>query len=874
MAMTFVVAGQSNASKQFDVLNDEVTALHSAGATQTFDYSLSESRQAYALTITLPVPKFAQALYIHSVTVNGVALDLAKAQVVSPSGQLAPYQGQLIAGTLTFDLSSLAPRTPGPNGPSAPADYHVVVTASGDHTVAEAGPSMAVAIDGTQISGLGGAEAFAEATRHYFADPSVTMIDTAVMGSTVDDLVNPTGAGTWWNLDTNQPGALLLNAVQTVKASGHDVTGIIWAQGEQEAINLSTRTPKTSADRYIQSTEAVFAYFRAALGNPNLPIFIQQLGDDKPANKPDSLNPYFDVIRAAQIKVAAETAHAYMAAPTYDLAIMPGGIHFTPQSYATIGQRLAAYVAAEFGAPNLKSDPQPQMAAAQFVDRHTLDVQVTGFAAADGSQAIAPQFFAGVDAAGSQTPLSATWKSADVIELSFANDFAGAASIAYVDGARGWLWDKPLYGTAGPVPLPMAAGALTVTAESWIVSSTGSAAAPAQWLLDALPGGAGSAVLTSVAGQGGLSAALAADGTGGQNILLATPHAGAYSLQYAATGTGIAQQGTVSVQVVPGGAPLVGTEQADVVVGGPGNDTLDGGAGADAMYGGAGNDTYVVDNVGDKAVELAGAGVDTVRTSLASYTLPANVETLVYTGVGNFTGHGSGHADTLIGGPGDDLLDGGAGADVMQGGSGNDTYVVDNAGDQVIEASGGGTDTVRTALASYALGANVENLIHTGAAAFQGTGNALANTIVGGSGADVIAGGGGGDWLTGGAGADTFVFNAVSDSTGPGYDFITDFDATTDKLDLWFTVSGVGAAIAAGSLSTASFDQDLAAAVNAGHLASHQAALFTPSAGGLAGETFLIVDVNGVAGYQAGADLVIDLHHPLHIASFGPADFI
>ena len=74
--------------------------------------------------------------------------------------------------------------------------------------------------------------------------------------------------------------------------------------------------------------------------------------------------------------------------------------------------------------------------------------------------------------------------------------------------------------------------------------------------------------------------------------------------------------------------------------------------------------------------------------------------------------------------------------------------------------------------------------------------------------------------------------------------------------------------------AAASFDQDLAAAVNAGHLAGHQAVLFTPAAGGLAGETFLVVDVNGVAGYQAGADLVIDLHHPLHIASFGPADFI
>ena len=888
MAMTFVVAGQSNAFKQFDIFNDQVTALHSAGAQQTFEYTLSEAVQARALTITLPIPKHGQALFISGVTVNGVAMDLTKAIVVPPTGPPVAYGGQFTTGTLTIDLSSIAPRTPGPNGPSSPVDYDVVVTASGARTNAEAGPSMATAIDGIQISGLGGAQAFAEAARHYFADPSVTMISTGVGGSTVDDRVNPTASPTWWHLDTNQPGPLLLDAVAAAKASGQPVTGIIWAQGEQEAINLSTTKPTTSVDRYIQSTEAGFAYFRAALGQPNLPIFIQELGPDKPANKPDELNPFFDVIRAAQIKIAAETPHVSIAASTYDLDIMQGGIHFTPQSYVAIGQRLAAFVAADLGAPNAASDPQPRMAAAQVVDHHTLDVRLAGFAAGDVGQVIAPQFFAATDANAEQAPLTAVWKSADTIELSFGQDFTSAVSLAYVDGAQGWLWDRPLMSTAGPVALPMAPGVLAAHDESWIVASGGSASAPAQWLLDALPGGGGSAVLTSVTGEDGLSASLAA----GANILLTTPHAGAYELQYTTTGGGIDQQGVVALQVVAGGTALIGTEQADVIVGSAGDDTLDGGAGSDALYGGAGNDAYTVDDPGDRVIELAGGGVDTVRTSLSSFSIPANVEVLVYTGAGDFSGKGSGHAETLIGGPGDDLLDGGAGADVLQGGLGNDTYVVDNVGDKVIEAPGGGVDTVRTVLASYALGADVENLVHTGAGAFTGTGNGLANLIVGGSGADVLAGaagadvlqGGSGadrliggadaDTLTGGAGADIFVFNAVSDSTGQAHDLITDFDATTDKLDLWFAVSGVGAAIAAGSLSTASFDQDLAAAVNAGHLASHQAVLFTPSAGGLAGETFLIVDVNGVAGYQAGADLVIDLHHPLHIASFGPADFI
>lgn len=58
------------------------------------------------------------------------------------------------------------------------------------------------------------------------------------------------------------------------------------------------------------------------------------------------------------------------------------------------------------------------------------------------------------------------------------------------------------------------------------------------------------------------------------------------------------------------------------------NNILDGMGGADTMAGGKGDDSYYLDNAGDKIVEQAGEGVDTVYAT-ASTTLSANVENLV-----------------------------------------------------------------------------------------------------------------------------------------------------------------------------------------------------------------------------------------------------
>lgn len=210
---------------------------------------------------------------------------------------------------------------------------------------------------------------------------------------------------------------------------------------------------------------------------------------------------------------------------------------------------------------------------------------------------------------------------------------------------------------------------------------------------------------------------------------------------------------------------LAGTSAADTITGLEGADFIDGRAGADRMEGGAGNDVYVADNIGDAIIERPGEGVDEVRTTLQTYVLGANVESLSYTGtVGSFTGVGNELVNIITGGAAADLLDGGAGGDRLIGGLGNDTYVVDDRNDRLFEGTEGGIDTAWSHLAGYALAANVEILVGRLQTAQRLVGNTLENEIYGQSGRDLLDGAAGADRMTGGAGNDTYVVDNADDS--------------------------------------------------------------------------------------------------------------
>jgi Ca2+-binding RTX toxin-like protein len=237
--------------------------------------------------------------------------------------------------------------------------------------------------------------------------------------------------------------------------------------------------------------------------------------------------------------------------------------------------------------------------------------------------------------------------------------------------------------------------------------------------------------------------------------------------------------------VSSGGSVPIGGD--DVIDGGDGNDDLRGGEGQDTLLGGSGidlldggeGDDFLDGGAGDDARLDGGPGVDIVYGGAGKDRLYSGWR--VTDSGGEVGGEGGGEPGALVatsqgveqlfGEEGDDYLNSGSenfntNDAVLNGGGGNDTFVVDSAGDAVIEAAAGGVDTIET-FVSYTLPENVENLTFAGLAGLVGTGNALAN-VMRGMGQGTLDGRGGNDTLVD---AQSYRFGR-----GDGQDAIVEYD--------------------------------------------------------------------------------------------------
>jgi Ca2+-binding RTX toxin-like protein len=227
----------------------------------------------------------------------------------------------------------------------------------------------------------------------------------------------------------------------------------------------------------------------------------------------------------------------------------------------------------------------------------------------------------------------------------------------------------------------------------------------------------------------------------------------------------------------------IGNALNNVLYGNTGMNVLNGGGGADTMRGRGGNDFYFVDNALDTVDEAyaGSSGIDEVQSSISfslanSARVLGSVERLLLLGAANINGTGNALNNVLYGNTGMNLLNGAAGADTMRARGGNDTYVVDNALDTVDEsfAGSGGNDTVQASFSfslfnSPRLLGPLENLMLTGGADINATGNALNNVLYGNTGTNLLNGATGIDTMRGRGGDDFYVVDSVNDTVDEAY---------------------------------------------------------------------------------------------------------
>ena len=268
---------------------------------------------------------------------------------------------------------------------------------------------------------------------------------------------------------------------------------------------------------------------------------------------------------------------------------------------------------------------------------------------------------------------------------------------------------------------------------------------------------------------------------------------------------------------------LYGRAGDDWLGGDKGNDYLDGGAGNDRMEGGRDNDIYIVEDEGDRVIEYANEGIDTISVYLEqfsrNYGMPDHVENLHIFGDyrrygpdvnsvfgNNLSNHitlrssswyrvyGFGGDDTIIGhdtgldfffgGNGNDTLDGKGNDDEIRGGHGHDRLIGGFGNDHLFGDHG--NDIVQG-------GANHDYLV-----GYDPRSNTLSKDDV--------------DILEGGGGRDTFALahhssdprhNRNPYAQGAGYGVIEDFNRFEDTINL--THSGGKSAF---SLGVGDYDGD------------------------------------------------------------------
>lgn len=218
------------------------------------------------------------------------------------------------------------------------------------------------------------------------------------------------------------------------------------------------------------------------------------------------------------------------------------------------------------------------------------------------------------------------------------------------------------------------------------------------------------------------------------------------------------------------GDTVQGTDEADLLTGGPGDDVLVGGGGDDLLRGLAGDDLLqggvghdVLDGGGGSDILEGGEGDDDLRGgSEKDWLFGDEGDDILRGGDGPDVLDGGPGTDELFGDDGDDTIDGGEGDDLLRGGLGDD--VLDGSdGSDILFGDDGADDLDGGDESDILMGGGGDDVLSGGDGADQLSGDAGNDVLQGGDGDDVLRGGAGDDEISGGDGNDVLEGQAGDD---------------------------------------------------------------------------------------------------------------
>jgi hypothetical protein len=187
-----------------------------------------------------------------------------------------------------------------------------------------------------ESAGYGPGLGFAQVLTRQKPNKGIGLVPCAKGGSSIEE----------WQRDFSTDslyGSCLARARLASQAG--EIAGIIFFQGEQDALDPAAQSGTVHVDDYAATFAAFVTDFRNDLGVADLPVVYAQLGDDP------GLEQYVNwaAIREGQAEALDQLSCAAMI--TTDDLLFPG-VHFSRDQYREIGRRFAkAYLEIESCSP-------------------------------------------------------------------------------------------------------------------------------------------------------------------------------------------------------------------------------------------------------------------------------------------------------------------------------------------------------------------------------------------------------------------------------------------------------------------------------------------------------------------------------------------